>query len=172
MASSFAVSLALLVSLAVVVQSALGGGLVCEQLPPDVCAFAVSSGRRRCVLENTPEGAQRCQTSAVAVRALSGWVETDECVRACGVDRAALGLPAVASAAAEDRRFVRALCSPACYGGCPNIVDLYATLAAGEGMSLPALCEAQKNAGNRRMMAGMSPVGAPVEAPVAAPAPM
>lgn len=107
---------------------------MCEQLPPDVCAFAVSSGGRRCVLESTPEGAHRCQTSAVAVRALSGWVETDGCVRACGVDRAALGLP-VASAAADDRRFVRALCSPACYGGCPNIVDLYATLAAGEGAS-------------------------------------
>lgn len=109
-----------------------GGELVCEELPADLCAFAVSSGGRRCVLERTAEGAHRCQASAVGVRDLSGWIETDACVRACGVDRAALGLP-VASAAAEDRRFVRALCSPACRDGCPNVVDLYATLAAGEG---------------------------------------
>jgi hypothetical protein len=40
----------------------------------------------------------------------------------------------------------------------------------GAGMSLPALCEAQKNAGNRRMMmAGMAPLGAPVVAPAAPP---
>lgn len=54
-------------------------------------------------------------------------------MRACGVDRAALGLP-VASAAAEDRRAFRALCSPACRDGRPNVVDLYATLAAAEGV--------------------------------------
>jgi len=42
----------------------------------------------------------------------------------------------------------------------------------GAGMSLPALCEAQNKVGNRRMMIGMAPVGAPVAAPVvAAPAP-
>jgi hypothetical protein len=40
----------------------------------------------------------------------------------------------------------------------------------GAGMSLPELCEAQKNAGNRRMMmADMAPVGAPVVAPAAPP---
>jgi hypothetical protein len=110
-----------------------GHQLACEELPPDACAFAVSSGGRRCVLERTPEGAHRCQTSAVVgMQMQGGWVETDACVRACGVDRAALGLP-VASAAAEDRRAFRALCSPACRDGCPNVVDLYATLAAAEG---------------------------------------
>ena len=37
-------------------------------------------------------------------------------------------------------------------------------------MSLPALCEAQRNAGSRRMMmAGMAPLGAPVVAPVSPP---
>jgi len=114
-----------------------GGRLACEELPPDACAFAVSSAGMRCVLECTPEGGHRCQTSAVRgargmAAAGAGWVETDACVRACGADRAALGLP-VASAAAEDRRALRALCSPACQHGCPNVVDLYATLAAGEG---------------------------------------
>jgi hypothetical protein len=39
----------------------------------------------------------------------------------------------------------------------------------GAGMSLPALCEAQNKAGNRRMMTGMAPLGAPVAAPVGAP---
>ena len=117
--------------------SSAGGRLACEELPPDACAFAVSSAGMRCVLECTPEGGHRCQTSAVRgargmAAAGAGWVETDACVRACGADRAALGLP-VASAAAEDRRALRALCSPACQHGCPNVVDLYATLAAGEG---------------------------------------
>ncbi|KAL6610315.1 hypothetical protein ACP70R_040284 [Stipagrostis hirtigluma subsp. patula] len=167
MASSFNFAVAILVVLAVSAPFARGGQLVCEELPPDVCAFAVSSGGRRCVLERTPEGAGRCQTSAVgAGEQLSGWIENDACVRACGVDRAALGLP-VASDAAEDGRFARALCSPACRDGCPNIVDLYATLAAGEGISLPALCEAQKNGGIRRMMAGMYEFGA--EEPTPAP---
>ncbi|XP_066364605.1 uncharacterized protein [Miscanthus floridulus] len=165
MASSAA--FAILLVLAVAVQSARGGQLVCEELPPDVCGFAVSSGGKRCVLELTPEGAHRCQTSAVGgARGLAGWVETDACVSACGVDRAALGLP-VASAEAEDRRSFRALCSLACRDGCPNVVDLYATVATAEDMSLPALCEA--TAGNRRMMTGMAPLGVPVAAPVAAP---
>jgi len=40
----------------------------------------------------------------------------------------------------------------------------------GAGMSLPSLCEAQRNAGSRRMMmAGMAPLGAPVVAPVSPP---
>ncbi|CAL5095263.1 unnamed protein product [Urochloa decumbens] len=174
MASTLAAAFAILVALAVATHSARGAAprLSCEELPPDVCAFAVSSGGLRCVLERTPEGAHRCQTSAVAAGAAAagGWVETDACVRACGADRAALGLP-VASAAAEDRRAIRALCSPACRDGCPNVVDLYATVAAAEGMSLPAMCEAQKSAGSRRMMmgGGMAPVGAPMMAPAAAP---
>jgi hypothetical protein len=42
-------------------------------------------------------------------------------------------------------------------------------MTMGAGMSLPALCEAQKTAGNRRMMTGMATLGAPVAAPVAAP---
>nr|CAB3465068.1 unnamed protein product [Digitaria exilis] len=167
MASSLTAALAILVALALAAQSALGGHLACEELPPDVCAFAVSSGGMRCVLERTPEGAHRCQTSAVAVAReqplAAGHVESDACVRACGVDRAALGLPV----ATEDRRSLRALCSPACQDGCPNVVDLYATLAAAEGMSLPAMCEAQKATGNRRMMmGGMAPLGGPVSAPV------
>jgi len=40
----------------------------------------------------------------------------------------------------------------------------------GAGMSLPSLCEAQRNAGSRSMMmAGMAPLGAPVVAPVSPP---
>ncbi|CAN6350896.1 unnamed protein product [Urochloa humidicola] len=179
MASTLAI---LVVALAVAVQFAHGAAarLSCEELPPGACAFAVSSAGLRCVLERTPEGAHRCQTSAVAAGAAArglmpaaagGWVETDACVRACGADRAALGLP-VASAAAEERRAIRALCSPACRDGCPNVVDLYATVAAAEGVSLPALCEAQKSAGRRMMMGGggmMAPVGAPMVAPAAPP---
>ncbi|CAN6350832.1 unnamed protein product [Urochloa humidicola] len=174
MASTLAI---LVVALAVVAQFAHGAAarVSCEELPPGACAFAVSSAGLRCVLERTPEGAHRCQTSAVAAGAAAagggGWVETDACVRACGADRAALGLP-VASAAAEELRAIRALCSPACRDGCPNVVDLYATVAAAEGVSLPALCEAQKSAGRRMMMGGggmMAPVGAPMAAPPVVP---
>ncbi|EES18324.1 hypothetical protein BDA96_09G166100 [Sorghum bicolor] len=152
---------AVLLVLAVAAQCARGGQLACEDLPADVCAFAVSSAGRRCVLERTPDGAQRCQTSAVGV-------ETDACVRACGVDRAVLGLP-IASAVAEDRRSFSALCSSACRDVCPDVVDLYATVAAAEGMSLPVLCEAQNKAGNRRMLTStIPPVGAPeADAPAA-----
>jgi hypothetical protein len=105
-----------------------GGQLACEDLSADVCAFAVSSAGRRCVLERTPDGAQRCQTSASAVG-----VETEACVRACGVDRAVLGLPIASAMAEGDRRSFSALCSSACRDVCPDVVDLYATVAAAEG---------------------------------------
>uniref|UniRef100_A0A804UGI2 Uncharacterized protein n=1 Tax=Zea mays TaxID=4577 RepID=A0A804UGI2_MAIZE len=85
MASSSAAFAILLFFFAVAVQSARGGHqLACEELPPDACAFAVSSGGRRCVLERTPEGAHRCQTSAVVgMQMQGGWVETrDRRVRA------------------------------------------------------------------------------------------
>ncbi|EES19622.2 hypothetical protein BDA96_09G166400 [Sorghum bicolor] len=155
MASSAA--FAVLLVLAVAAQCTRGGQLACEDLSADVCAFAVSSAGRRCVLERTPDGAQRCQTSASAVG-----VETDACVRACGVDRAVLGLPIASAMAEGDRRSFSALCSSACRDVCPDVVDLYATVAAAEGMSLPLLCEAHNKAGNRRMLTStIPPVGAP-----------
>jgi hypothetical protein len=113
-----------------------GAKVVCEQLEAEQCAFAVSSTSRRCVLENTHcagrPTAYQCRTSEVVVEdgRLAGMVETDRCVRACGVDRATVG---ISSDSLLDPRVAGAVCSPACLQGCPNIVNLYANLAAGEG---------------------------------------
>jgi len=116
--------------------SLAGARVVCEQLTAELCAFAVSSASRRCVLENTHRAGRptvyQCRTSEVVVEdaRLAGLVETDRCVRACGVDRATVG---ISSDSLLDPRVAGAVCSPACLQGCPNIVDLYSNLAAGEG---------------------------------------
>ncbi|CAD6334097.1 unnamed protein product [Miscanthus lutarioriparius] len=123
-------------SLSLLLSSALGARVVCEQLTAELCAFAVSSTSRRCVLENTHCAGRpteyQCRTSEVVVEdgRLSGLMETDGCVRACGVDRATVG---ISSDSLLDPRVAGAVCSPACLRGCPNIVDLYSNLAAGEG---------------------------------------
>ena len=64
---------------------------------------------------------------------MADYIETDACVKACGVDRNSVG---ISSDALLEPQFTGKLCSPACYQNCPNIVDLYFNLAAGEGMIL------------------------------------
>ena len=61
---------------------------------------------------------------------MAEYIETDECVRACGVDRNSIG---ISSDSLLEPQFTAKLCAPACYQKCPNIVDLYFNLAAGEG---------------------------------------
>ncbi|KAL6841343.1 hypothetical protein ACP4OV_028861 [Aristida adscensionis] len=136
------------------VRGAAAGGVRVRRV---VGGAAVRAGAAR---RRAPTGARRRRWPCGGTSpAAAGWSRPTPACAPAASTRAALGLP-VASDAAEDRRFARALCSAACRGACPNIVDLYATLAAGEGMSLPALCEAQELAGgNRRMMLGMSPLG-------------
>lgn len=111
-----------------------GSPVVCEELPQDLCSFAISTASKRCVLESAPRGdgtmEYQCRTSEVVVERMSDWIETDECVRACGVDRNVMG---ISSDSLLEPRFAAKLCSPACYQNCPNIVDLYFNLAAGEG---------------------------------------
>ncbi|CAN6333407.1 unnamed protein product [Urochloa humidicola] len=174
---------ALVLSLSLLLSSALGARVVCEQLAVEPCAFAVSSASRRCVLENTHcagrPTAYECRTSGVVVEdaRLAGTVETDRCVRACGVDRNTVG---ISSDSLLDPRVAAAVCSPACLQGCPNIVDLYANLAAGEGVAFSELCEVHR--GNpRRAMAQLQSSGeahgapttvrsdAPAPSPMAAP---
>ncbi|CAN6347190.1 unnamed protein product [Urochloa humidicola] len=176
---------ALVLSLSLLLSSALGARVVCEQLAAERCAFAVSSASRRCVLETSTRHcagrptAYECRTSGVVVEdaRLAGTVETDRCVRACGVDRAAVG---ISSDSLLDPRVAGAVCSPACLQGCPNIVDLYANLAAGEGVAFSELCEVHR--GNpRRAMAQLQSSGeargaptrgrldAPASSPMAAP---
>ncbi|KAL8517394.1 hypothetical protein ACS0TY_015578 [Phlomoides rotata] len=108
--------------------------LICENLPTNLCAFAIASSGKRCVLENFKNKNGRleytCKTSEVVVERLSGYIETDQCVSSCGVDRGFVGISSDDFFTAD---FTSRLCSAACYQNCPNIVDLYFNLAAGEG---------------------------------------
>ncbi|XP_019179685.1 PREDICTED: uncharacterized protein LOC109174892 isoform X2 [Ipomoea nil] len=117
--------------------------IICENLPINACAFSVSSNGKRCVLENSIKDNGKveyeCKTSDVVVgSSIAEYSETDECVKACGVGRKSVGM---SSDGLLDPTFTAKLCSPECYNNCPNIVDLYFNLAAGEGAYLPDLCE-------------------------------
>uniref|UniRef100_A0A0C9RJJ7 TSA: Wollemia nobilis Ref_Wollemi_Transcript_14508_971 transcribed RNA sequence n=1 Tax=Wollemia nobilis TaxID=56998 RepID=A0A0C9RJJ7_9CONI len=133
-------------------QSALGA-LKCEELPMEVCAFSVSSSGARCVLEKSimRDGSAQydCLTSEVVAEKIYEWIETQECMDACGLDRMQVGM---STDPLMESGFTKKLCSPECYNDYPNIVNLFFNLAAGEGLDLPRLCEAHKT-GSRRMMA-------------------
>ncbi|XP_061354277.1 uncharacterized protein LOC133298905 [Gastrolobium bilobum] len=155
------VALALFVS----VQGTLGG-IECEHLSHDTCAFAVSSAGKRCVLEKhvkrTGEEAYTCKTSEIEADKLKDHIESDQCIKACGLDRKSFG---ISSDSLLESRFTQNLCSPQCYQSCPNIVDLYFNLAAGEGVFLPKLCEAE-GANARRGMAEIKSSGSVAPGPV------
>ncbi|KAJ4795819.1 PAR1 protein [Rhynchospora pubera] len=142
--SCLIVSLSLLVSLPLLLPSihANETGVICEELPPDLCAFSISSTGRRCVLESSIDGEvtrYQCRTSEVVVaNYMSDWIETDECVSSCGLDRNTVG---ISSDALLEKNFREHLCSISCYQGCPNIIDLYSNLASGEGVSLKEMCK-------------------------------
>ncbi|KAK4395485.1 hypothetical protein Sango_1702800 [Sesamum angolense] len=129
------------------------GDVICENLPTNLCSFAIASSGKRCVLENhkNTQG-KTCKTSEVVVEKLSGYIETDQCVKACGVCRESVGISSDVFLSSE---FTAHLCCPACYHNCPNIVDLFFNLAAGEGVSLPALCKNQEE-NHRSMLAILS----------------
>ena len=75
-----------------------------------------------------------CQSSKIeAGGELSDWIESDECVEACGADRDSVG---ISSDFLWDTAFTRKLCADRCYKNCPNIVDLYFNIAAGEGKNI------------------------------------
>ncbi|XP_010035142.2 uncharacterized protein LOC104424422 [Eucalyptus grandis] len=128
------------------------GDIACENLDQGSCAFAVSSTGKRCVLEKqvrrSGEEAYTCRSSEIEADNLKDHIETDECIAACGLDRKTLG---VSSDSLLESRFTQKLCSSGCYENCPNIVDLYFSLAAGEGVFLPKLCEAQRGIARRGM---------------------
>ncbi|XP_031503527.2 uncharacterized protein LOC116266442 [Nymphaea colorata] len=128
------------------------GELVCENLPADVCTFAISSSGMRCVLEKYRRGGEvkyECKTSQVKAENMAEWIETDKCIDACGVDRSLVG---ISSDSLLNVEFLSKLCAAPCYKDCPNIVDLYFNLAAAEGAFLPKLCEAIQSNPRRGMM--------------------
>ncbi|KAF2297040.1 hypothetical protein GH714_016009 [Hevea brasiliensis] len=133
------------------------GEIVCENLPKDVCAFSIASSGKRCLLETYARRdgkvEYQCRTSEVIVERMADYIETDECVRDCGVDRNSVG---ISSDALLEPHFTAKLCSPSCYQKCPNIVDLYFNLAAGEGAFLPDLCDAARTNPRRSMIQLMS----------------
>ncbi|ONK64052.1 uncharacterized protein A4U43_C07F21600 [Asparagus officinalis] len=129
------------------------GEVVCEKLDQSTCAYSVSSSGMRCVLEKHAQRGGRekhvCRASEIEAKRFRGWIEKDECVEACGLDRTSLG---ISSDSLLEARFTEKLCSAQCSGGCPNILHLYFNLAAAEGVFLPKLCEARQ-ANPRRAMA-------------------
>ncbi|MBA0792707.1 hypothetical protein Gohar_017182 [Gossypium harknessii] len=135
--------------------------IICEDLPNDVCAFAIASSGKRCLLETALEKNEKeeyqCRTSEVMVERMAEYIENDDCVRACGVDRNSIG---ISSDSLLEPQFTSKLCAPACCHNCPNIVDLFFNLAAGEGVFLPDLCEAQRINPRRSMVELMSSSGA------------
>ncbi|CAJ1949140.1 unnamed protein product [Sphenostylis stenocarpa] len=138
------------------------GEMACEDLPKEVCAFSVASSGKRCLLE-TEKAADggveyQCRTSEVVVERMANYIETDECVEACGVDRNSVG---ISSDAFFEPQFTGKLCSSECYQRCSNIVDLFFNLAAGEGVFLPELCEKHKTNPRRAMVELVSSGAAP-----------
>ncbi|KAL4310204.1 hypothetical protein GQ457_01G018790 [Hibiscus cannabinus] len=135
--------------------------IICEDLPNDVCAFSIASSGKRCLVETAVgkdgKAEHQCRTSEVVVERMAEYIETDECVGACGADRNSIG---ISSDALLDSQFTAKLCSPACYQKCPNIVDLYFNLAAGEGVFLPDLCNAQRSNPRRSMVELIASSGA------------
>ncbi|CAD5178304.1 unnamed protein product [Musa acuminata subsp. malaccensis] len=167
-ASSTMMALALLLLQCLFLFPSALAGVICEELPQELCAFAISSTSKRCLLDSTQNQGGRteyqCRTSEAVVERMSDWIETDECVRACGVSRDSVG---ISSDSLMESDFAQKLCSQPCYRNCPNIVDLYFNLAAGEGVFLPDLCEAQRVNPRRSMAQILSSGAAP--GPVAPP---
>jgi hypothetical protein len=136
------------------------GEIICDDLPSYLCAFSVASSGKRCLLENYESGEGRveyqCTTSEVIVERMSDHIETDDCINACGVDRMTTG---ISSDALHESHTSVKLCSADCYQNCPNIIDLYFNLAAGEGVYFPDLCEVQKFNPHRAMIELLSSGG-------------
>ncbi|XP_027359449.1 uncharacterized protein LOC113868082 [Abrus precatorius] len=167
MASNISLRCLVIVALAffVAVQGTLGA-IECEKLSHEKCAFAVSYEGKRCVLEKSVkrsgEEAYTCKTSEIEADKQKDHIETDQCVKVCGLNRKSFG---ISSDSLLESRFTQKLCSPQCYQSCPNVVDLYFNLAAGEGVFLPKLCESQgENA--RRGMAEMKSSGIVAPGPI------
>ncbi|XP_052208689.1 uncharacterized protein LOC127812305 [Diospyros lotus] len=142
----------LALALALCVHPTFGEGTECENLNKNSCSFAVSSSGKRCVLEKTVrrtgEEGYICRSSEIEADKIKDWIETDHCVESCGLDRTALG---ISSDSLLESQFAQKLCSSQCYNGCPNVVNLYFNLAAGEGVFLPKFCEAQAKIARRGM---------------------
>ncbi|KAI3806446.1 hypothetical protein L1987_22351 [Smallanthus sonchifolius] len=129
------------------------GEIICEELPTSLCTFSIASSGQRCLLENNVkdngEMEYQCNTSDIIVKDMKEWIESDECMNACGVHRKTVG---ISSDSLLEPRFIARICSGSCYNNCPNIVDLYHNLAIGEGVFLANLCEVHSKMPRRAMI--------------------
>ncbi|CAK7336968.1 unnamed protein product [Dovyalis caffra] len=145
MVSSFKILSILALALAICVQGTLGE-ITCEHLDQDTCAYAISSSGKRCLLEKrvkrTGEEAYTCRTSEIEADTLRNWIETDQCIKACGLDRKSLG---ISSDSLLDKLIVHAT---------HNIFSSVLT-----GVFLPKLCEAQEGNARRGLMADLKSSG-------------
>ncbi|KAF2311950.1 hypothetical protein GH714_027569 [Hevea brasiliensis] len=160
------------------------GELVCEQLPVELCSYSIASSGKRCLLENFPtkdgKVKYQCKTSEVVVDIMQEWIESDECVSACGLNRNTIG---ISSDTLLQPHFLAKLCSNDCYQACPNIVDLYFNLASekeGGQVDYPdssflyfrnprRALSATRNSGNSApgpLSGGVSPAAAPISGDV------
>jgi len=101
----------------------------------DFCTFSVSASGNRCWLENNLKDGimeYQCISSETVVEdnKLHGYIENEECVSACGVDRLTIGISSDFIFMSD---FTTKLCSTDCYNTCFNIVDLYTNSALTEG---------------------------------------
>ncbi|KAI3461600.1 hypothetical protein Pfo_018263 [Paulownia fortunei] len=143
-----------------------------------MCSFSIASSGKRCLLETleSDDGTMefQCKTSQVVAMNFHEYIESDECVSACGVDRNWVG---ISSDSLLDSHFTLNLCSSQCYQNCPNIVELYYNLALAEGVFLPELCKSQRTSRRRSVIqlqsssAASGPVSALAAGPMAASAP-
>ncbi|KAL8102001.1 hypothetical protein AgCh_033779 [Apium graveolens] len=129
------------------------GEIICNDLPNEMCSFSVSSSGKRCLLETYVTRDDdtvkfECKSSEVVVEDLANWIETDECISSCGVDRHSVG---ISSDSLLEPHFTAKLCSSACSQNCPNIVDLYNNLALAEGVFLADLCKVRRTMPRRAM---------------------
>jgi len=145
-------AVAMIISVLILLISLQGvyGGIACEKLPGETCAFSVSSSGARCVLEMSILGdgnvQYECLTSDIIAENINELIETEECMNTCGVERMTVG---ISTDNLAQRGFTKKLCAPRCYNNCPNIINLYFNLAAGEGIYLPRLCEAHRSGEHR-----------------------
>ena len=70
------------------------------------------------------------QSSIIMAEKQEEWIESDECVKSCGLERMSVGL---STDLLVDSLFTDMFCSSECINNCPNLIDLYISLAAGEG---------------------------------------
>ncbi|KAM0044929.1 hypothetical protein Hdeb2414_s0010g00358881 [Helianthus debilis subsp. tardiflorus] len=148
--------------------------IICEDLPIGLCTFSIASSGKRCVLENNVRDNgnmdYQCDTSEIIVKDMNEWIESDECLNACGLHRKTVG---ISSDSLLEPHFLARLCSDSCYKNCPDIVDLYHNLAIGEGVFLANLCEVSSKMPRRVMTqflssgAALGPVSATAYGPEA-----